>query len=410
MNVHALNRTVDAESLMISGMALAATPHTSGSALNRFVDQLVALETSASSAGLGGRCITYAESVLADTFERGWQPTELIHVLKRKSDKSVVPMVKALMGAHSRRTFALSRAPLEWRDQLRELRIDPSTDLAHYRRSARVDPHTFWSALLHLLVRLRFLRTMAVVGAPPSKWDSQPATPSTHRPDSKVLNKIRGLLAKAESSTFSHESETFSAKAQELMTRYAIDSAVVDAAEGSTLASKVSTRRFVVDNPYADAKMQLLSSVAVNNGAKTVHYKKFGLISVTGMPVDLDLCELLYTSLLVQSAQSLDQAGTDPRTRSRGFRRAFLFGYAWRVRERLAEARARADRSAGATYGSSLVPILAERDQAVTSVFEDLYPNLRSSKISVSDTSGVHQGRMAAEHADLTGGREKIEE
>lgn len=407
MNVHTLNRTTDAESLMISGMALVADPHTSGHALTRFVDQLVQL---ASSAGLDGHCITYAESVLADTFERGWQPTELIHVVTRRSDKSIVPLVKALMGSHSRRTFALSKAALEWRDQLRELRIDPSTDLAHYRRSARLDPHTFWTLLLRLLVQLRFLPTMTVIGAPPSQWDSQRSTPSSHQTDTKVLNKIRGLLAKAESSTFSNESETFSAKAQELMTRYAIDSAVVDATEGSPLAAKVSTRRFVVDNPYSDAKMQLLSSVAANNGTKTVHYKKLGLISVTGMPVDLDLCELLYTSLLVQSAQALDHAGTDPRTRSRGFRRAFLFGYAWRIRERLAEARVRADRSAGATYGSSLVPILAERDKAVTSVFEDLYPNLRSSKISVSDRSGVHHGRMAAEHADLTGGRERIEE
>ena len=410
MNVHALTRTMDADRLMASGVFLAADPMTSGAALRRFVDQIVELESSRSSAGMDGRCITYADSVMSDIFERGWQPAELIHVIKRRLDKHAIPLLEALIGSHSRRTLALSNAPDEWRGQLRDLGIDPSTDLVHYRKISRVDPRAFWLNLFRLLAQLRLLPSMTVVVPPPSRWSIRRSAPTSHRPDIKILNKIRALLAKAESSTFSEESDTFAAKAQELMTRYAIDSAVVDAAEGSRLDAMVVTRRITVDNPYADAKMQLLSSVATTNGAKTVWYKKFGLISITGMPVDLDLCELLYTSLLVQSARALDHAGTDPASRSRGFRRAFLLGYAWRIRERLAEARARADRSAGETYGSSLVPILAERDSAVTSVFEDLFPKLETVKISVSDRLGVSQGRKAAERADLTGGREPIEE
>jgi len=410
MNVHALNRAVDTETLMASGMALAADPRTSNAALTRFVDHIVELEASRSSMGLDGRCVTYADAVLTDTFERGWQPVELIHVIKRRMTKPNVAMMKAMLGSHSRHTLALSTAPAEWRDQLLELGIDPSMDLAHYRRASRVDARGFWLSLFRLLVQFRFLPSMAVIAPPPSLWTSERPTPSSHRADTKILNKIRGLLAKAESSTFAEESDAFSAKAQELMTRYAIDHAVVDAADGSPLDSMVVTRRFVVENPYADAKMQLLISVAINNGAKAVRYRKLGLISITGMPVDLDLCELLYTSLLVQSGRALEHAGTDARARSRGFRRAFLFGFAWRIRERLAEARVRADRSAGEQYGSSLVPILAERDRAVASVFDEMYPNLRSTKTSVSDRHGVELGRRAADHADITGGREKIEE
>lgn len=410
MNVHQLQHTVDAETLMRSGVALAADPTTSHIALNRFVDRILALESTRAAFGHDSGCVDYADSVLAEAFERGWQPAELIHVMKRRVDKPAAAMLVAMLGSHSRRTLAMSTAPQEWRDQLRELAIDPSTDLAHYRRSSKIHPRTFWTTLFRLLVQLRFLRSMTIIAPPPSHWGAINTAHTSHRPDSKLLNRIRGLLAKAESSTFAEESDTLSAKAQELMTRYAIDSAIVDAAEGSKFDAMVVTRRIVVENPYADAKMQLMTSVAHSNGTRTVRHAKLGLLGITGMPVDLDLCELLYTSLLVQSAQALEHAGSESRTRTRGFRRAFLFGYAWRIAERLADARARADRAAGASYGSSLVPILAERERAVTSVFENLYPNLRSSKISVSDASGVQRGRLAAERADLTGGRDKIEE
>lgn len=409
MNVHALHHTVDAETLIRSGMALAADPATSHAALDRLVDRILQLEASSTSPGFDGRCLGVIDAVLSDVFERGWRPFELVHVMKRQVDKPGLQMMRAMIGSHSRRTVALSTAPSDWRDQLRELRIDPSTDLVQHRRSARIHPRTFWTSLFRLLVHLRQLQAITGVTPPPSRWGTVAATQPAPGADLKILNRIRGLLAKAESSTFAEESDTLSAKAQELMTRYAIDSAVLGAAQASTFDAMVATRRLVVDNPYADAKMALLSGVARSNGAKTVRYKRFGLISITGMPVDLDLCELLYTSLLVQSARALDVAGTDSATRTRGFRRAFLFGYAWRVAERLAEARARADRAAGATYGSALVPVLAERDRAVEAVFQELFPNLATSKISVSDDAGIHRGRLAAERADLTGGREQID-
>ncbi|OAK53602.1 hypothetical protein A3K89_22800 [Rhodococcoides kyotonense] len=408
MNVHALHRTVDAATLMNSGIALAADPLTSHDALARFVDHVIDFETRTATT-LDDRCVAHADSILAGTFERGWQPAELVHVVARKLDKPDFSMIKALLGAHARATTALSTAPPDWREQLRDIGIDPSTDLAHYRRTSRVAPRAYWDSLFRLLAQFRLLPSLTPLLPPPSRWHAHSTMTST-RADTKVLNKIRGLLAKAESSSFTEEAETFSAKAQELMTRYAIDSAVLDSAQGSAPTDLVVTRRILVDNPYADAKMHLMSSVAASNGARTVWYKKFGLVSITGMPVDLDLCELLYTSLLVQSARALADAGIDSRTRSRGFRRAFLLGYSWRVRERLAEARDRADRAAGEQYGSPLVPILAARDEAVTSVFEELFPDLSSVKITVSDRSGVHEGRRAAEHADLTGGREHIED
>ncbi len=318
-------------------------------------------------------------------------------------------MVKTLIGTHARTTCALSTAPLDWPDQLVDLDIEVSAHLVGHRMSAQMTARKFWALLFRVVAQLRLLPTMVMIAPPPSRWNEEQATVAPGRANPKVLKTIRGLLAKAESSTFDAEAETFSAKAQEMMTRYAIDTAVFESGEGEMSNARVVTRRIVVDNPYTDAKMHLVASVARSNGARTVWLTKLGLISLTGMPVDLDLCELLYTSLLVQSARAMEHAGTDARTRSRGFRRAFLLGYACRIGERLAEAKSRADRSADESYGGALVPILAERDEAVSLAFREPYPSLRSSRTTVSDGHGLQQGREAAEHADLTGGRDTID-
>ena len=54
-----------------------------------------------------------------------------------------------------------------------------------------------------------------------------------HEATDAVLARIRQLLAKAESTTFEAEALAFTAKAQELMTRHAIDAALVhDTAAG----------------------------------------------------------------------------------------------------------------------------------------------------------------------------------
>ena len=103
--------------------------------------------------------------------------------------------------------------------------------------------------------------------ATPPNWVAGAAAsrPAKHGPEPKVLSRIRGLLAKAEATTFAEEAATLSAKAQDLMTRYAIDTAVVDAEAHTSLSDQVITRRLLVDNPYPEAKVQLLNCVADSN-------------------------------------------------------------------------------------------------------------------------------------------------
>jgi hypothetical protein len=403
------NIDIDIHTLMTAGVDLASSLLTDDTALHAFVGRLMDIENRLSAARLCTESSVFSASLLETTFERGWMPAELVHVVGQGADKAAAPMLVVLLGEHARRSHAFSRAPQEWIGQLRTLGVDPGAELAGLRTNRRVTPHAFWTTFLHLNATVRRLPTMETTGPPPSRWGEK--SPSGRvRSDEKVLNKIRGLLAKAESSSFTGERESFSAKAQELMTRYAIDTAMVDARSTDPIDSRVSVRRFTVDNPYVDAKMRLFSSVARPNGVKTVHYRRFQLVAAVGMPVDIDLCELLYTSLLVQSAMELDAVGVDSSKRGRGFRRSFLFAYAQRVEERITEAFVRARTEAGEQYGTALVPVFAERDRAVTAMFDEMFPNLTSRKTGFSNRSGWHHGRVAADRADITGGREKIED
>ena len=77
---------------------------------------------------------------------------------------------------------------------------------------------------------------------------------SSNAPDG-ILDKVRALLAKAESTQFEAEAEAFTAKAQELMTRHRIDRAVLNASDD--LGDAPAGRRLGIDDPYADVRQSM---------------------------------------------------------------------------------------------------------------------------------------------------------
>jgi len=150
--------------------------------------------------------------------------------------------------------------------------------------------------------------------------------------------------------------------------------------------------------------VQLLDAVGSANGLKVVWTAALGLATAVGMPADTDLVELLYTSLLVQATRSM-AAAADGRGRVKSFRRAFLLSYATRIRERLAQSQAHASEQAASTYGTTLVPLMRERSEAVHEVFSELFPQTVTKRTSPVDAYGWRAGRAAADEADLgTGG------
>jgi hypothetical protein len=229
-----------------------------------------------------------------------------------------------------------------------------------------------------------------------------------------MLDRVRALLAKAESTEFPEEAEALTSRAQALMARHSIDDALLAAeAERSGRAGPgdAAGRRMFVDSPYEAAKAVLLDVIATANRCRSIWLKNLGLCTVVGFPADLDAVELLFTSLLVQGTTAMVAAGSRQdalgRSRTRSFRQSFLAAYAQRIGERLSEAAGAAERQAAAdTPGVNLLPVLAARHRVVDESFEAMFPDLtRFSAGSVNDGEGWIAGRAAADVATLQGRR-----
>jgi hypothetical protein len=221
-----------------------------------------------------------------------------------------------------------------------------------------------------------------------------------------MLDRVRALLAKAESTDFPEEADAFTAKAQELMTRHRIDHALLVAATGER--DQPVNRRVAVDNPYEAPKSLLLQVVAEANSCRAVWAKRFGFTTLVGFPTDLDSTELLFTSLLVQATRAMTQAKptTDAygRNTTRSFRQSFLTAYASRIGERLSTATDEVgEEMAGAVGGTQLLPVLAARDDAVRDAFEKQFPHLTHHETTINNRQGWASGRAAADRAALHG-------
>jgi len=218
-----------------------------------------------------------------------------------------------------------------------------------------------------------------------------------------VLARVRALLAKAESTTFPAEAEALSAKAQELMTRYSLDRAVVASERGDETAPV--QRRIPLEAPYADAKALLLGEVASASRCQTAWNRESLFCTVVGFEADIEATEMLFTSLLVQAGTAMRASGpvrdSAGRSRTRSFRRSFLLGFATRIGERLRKATTAATEQAEADHGVSMLPVLAGRSARVDDAFVAAFPDLVSRSMSASSGFGYFAGRLAADQASV---------
>ncbi|WP_127784344.1 DUF2786 domain-containing protein [Rhodococcus sp. X156] len=372
---------------------------------------IVLTELDGEQGAASGRAAQALVEQVARLWENGWQPADVVHVARRQWTQRVGRLAAAVVTREARTSHAEERAPAEWREQLAALPTVPAAGpavLSAWRGSEELTAVQAWQDALRLLGYLRSLRGgLQPLCPPPSQWGRAAAAP---RPapsaavDAKVLGRVRALLAKAESTDFPEEAEALTAKAQDLMTRHAIDAAVVGAAAGARLAEQVRARRLHVDNPYGEAKVHLLDGVGAANGVRVVWTSAYGIATVVGLPTDLQLVEVLFTSLLVQATRAVSAAAPG-HTGVKAFRRAFLLSYAVRIRERLADSQQQAHAAAADVYGTALVPVLQQRSEAVREVFTELFPQVVTKRTSPVDPQGWRAGRAAADEADLgTGG------
>ncbi|MGH2602385.1 MAG: DUF2786 domain-containing protein, partial [Dehalococcoidia bacterium] len=251
--------------------------------------------------------------------------------------------------------------------------------------------------LLAELIRLPALPQIL----PPPGAATHRTTAATAGVDQKILSRVRALLAKAESTEFPEEAEALSAKAQELMHRYALQRALLDADDHKQPTA--ASARLWLDSPYVESKSHLVAAVAEANRCRSVVYPGFGFVALVGEQMDLQIAEVLTTSLLVQATRAMIAEGShitrSGASHTRSFRQSFLVAYAARIGERLAEAGTRAHKAA---EDPRLLPVLADRSRAVEETFREMFSHTVQKSVSVTNGAGWYAGRAAADRADLT--------
>ncbi|WP_320776532.1 DUF2786 domain-containing protein [Streptomyces sp. CRN 30] len=350
-------------------------------------------------------------------WRRGWQPADVVRIVRRELGEPHVRLVSRLILEEQEHSQGEGRGHgPRWAAQLAELAA-PGTPAPP--RTDRFSHATAVLELYRLLLRLPTLEPLDE--APPRKPAQRPDG------DTRMLSRIRALLAKAEATGFPEEAEALSAKAQELMARHSIDEALL-AARGHG-AHTPGACRIGVDPPYETAKAVLLDAVARANRCQAVWNEALGFSTVVGFESDLTAVELLHTSLLVQATTAMTKAEAavrvppgraEPRARGRAggrkrtktFRQSFLAAYAHRIGDRLtAVAEAQADACASEAEGEAgdgpgrrpeLLPVLAARDLAVHEQVTRLFPETVTTRVrGVNDAEGWQQGTEAADRAHL---------
>lgn len=352
-------------------------------------------------------------------WEQGWQVADLVHSIGRKLPAPDRRLLLRTVVETAERWRHLASADPEWVAQLEAV----EAELPAAARRPVGDVVSAWAAdqrlhrfdALHraatLLGLLWAMPPLERITPPPSAWGSGTtagrAAPAAGAGDDKILGRIRGLLAKAESTEFQPEAESLFAKAQELMTRYSIDHALLGGADPAGRGEQPAQRRLLIHDPYAKGKSVLLAQVAQANRCEAIWFAEAGFSAVVGFPTDLALTDLLYTSLVTQCSTAMQVASREVR-QPRSFRESFTLAFAIRIGERLEAAAEAGVAEAVATHGDDLLPVLASRTEEVEAAFEAAFPRRRSSNLRISDGRGWDAGRAAADVASLTGTRPAV--
>jgi hypothetical protein len=339
----------------------------------------------------------------------GWLPVDVIEHAGRTLSAASVELARDLMAAQVGQYATASLHP-RWRTSIEHARVGAG------RAGAAAPVVTAWAARTGHTRHDTLTTTLGVLGfgygcpalpeiVPPPGHAAAAGSPTIGTDpalDPRLLARVRGLLAKAESTWYPDEAEALSAKAQELMARHALEQAALEA-ERDTPQTAITTRLWL-DGPYVPAKSTLVASAAAANRCVCVRSSTLEMVSLVGHPADLATVEVLVTSLLLQAHQAMLAAGqasaAGGRACSAKFRRSFLLAYADRIGERLENATATA---ADDISDDRLLPALRDRATTVNdTVIEVFGPTLEHTTMSINDIAGWRAGRAAADTASLT--------
>lgn len=172
----------------------------------------------------------------------------------------------------------------------------------------------------------------------------------------KYADKIAKLLAKAESTNSQQEAEAFVAKAQELMTTYAISEAMLQDARNGNGKEREQVIEVKLDYkpPRSKAASNIGIAIARANGCKILvsdmrRYSNTYSVHVIGFESDTARVQMLDSSVRIQMQTALNAWWKDQRKNNPAVqwmtgsekdraRRDFIFGYASGLSEILRQA------------------------------------------------------------------------
>ncbi|GAA3736444.1 DUF2786 domain-containing protein [Micromonospora maritima] len=372
--------------------ALAAARGTDVRAAERALDLLVV----GAGADVDAALLARLTRAVGRLWPRGWQPVDLGRLAVRRLTPRGARLLRDGLAAQ-RRTLS-DPVPAWFDEQLTELGARWDTDAGWLDRRADGDRITALRDAVDALVLVEGLPPIATLRPPPgSAAVARAAVPAT---GSRMLDRVRALLAKAESTGYPAEAEAFTAKAQELMARHSIDAALLDAA--AERPDRPGGVRLGTDAPYAAAKALLIQEVAAANRCESVWSDDLGFATVLGFPADLAAVELLHTSLLVQATAAMlrgrAERGRAGGRRTKVYDESFLNAFALRIGERL---RAASTAAAEEWADDRLLPVLAARSDAVRERLDQLFPGTTRHRLQVRDAQGWTSGTSAADRASL---------
>ena len=340
-----------------------------------------------------------AHTLTTHLWHRGWQPRELHRQARIQCQGPATRLLEIAVVADLDRLLA-GEAQLhpEWAAQAMEV-VEADPDATAGWVGSR-PPTAQYAAVAEALGVLSRLPSLDVLLPPPGTV-ALPGRSASSGGD-PMLDRVRHLLAKAESTEFEAEAVALTEKAQELITRHALDQALLSA-DGDDVGREPTSVRIAVDPPYADAKAVLLETVATASRCRAFALTGLALEVVVGHAYDLRAVELLFTSLLVQAQHALAEAGraASPGSHPRGqaFRSTFLLAYARRIGERLAAVN---EHVVGA---HPLLPVLRADEEAVEAFLHERFGDLHSSPVrGGGSAAGWASGTIAADLARLTAG------
>lgn len=221
-----------------------------------------------------------------------------------------------------------------------------------------------------------------------------------------MLQRVRKLMDKAAATSNSHEADAFARKAAELVARHRIDPDRL--AETGDRHDLVVREIPIGRGAYVRARLALLMAVAETHDARVV----FGatptgtVAHVAGYASDLDVVEVMYHSLHGQAAARMAAERRATAAATQRFRRSFLFGYADRMLELLADSRRDAeDAAVGTSADGRAAPAqvaLVERSRRVDEFAKESFGRVRTARApGAAQATGWRAGAAAADRADV---------